>query len=106
MRGDAGAAASGVVAQAVISADDLVAFNVAEAERNSAVIADVARGVNGAAGEAIENYSFIEKADGYRLVRYLPRVGDGIPEDGEGAPIRFSEGTVAREGVQRGGNQF
>ena len=107
MSGNAGAATCGVVAEAVVSADDLVAFDVAEAERNAAVITDVACGCDGAIRDAIEDDALIEKARGEGLVRYLPGVGDGIPEGGEGAPVGFCEGTLAREwGWRVGGSQF
>jgi hypothetical protein len=57
--------------EAVVSADDLVAFDMAEAERDATVIADVARGCDGTAGEAIEDDAFIEEARGEGLARDL-----------------------------------
>jgi len=51
MRRDAHTPALAVIAQAVVLADDLVALDVAHAERNSAVVAKVARGRDGAVGE-------------------------------------------------------
>ena len=103
MCGDAGAAACGIVVKTVIFADDFVAFHVAQAERDAAMIADVARGGDGAVGEAIEDDALIEEAYCEGFFGDLAGVGDGIPEDGECAPVGFCEGAFAREWGQRAG---
>jgi hypothetical protein len=43
----------------MILADNLIALNVTEAERNSTVIADVSRGNHGTVRDAVENHAFV-----------------------------------------------
>ena len=100
MGGDADALAGAVVAEAVVFADEVVAFDVAHAERDSAMEAEVAGGEDFAVGEAVEDDAFVEEADGDGLGGDFVREGDGVPVGSEGAPVGFGEGAVAGE---RGG---
>ena len=57
---DAGAAALRVVTQFVIFANDLVAFDVAKTERNSAVVADIASGRHRAVRKPVDNDTLVQ----------------------------------------------
>src|SRR5580698_492602 len=94
---DAGASAFRVVAQTVVFTDNLVAFDMAEAERNSAVVADISRGNYGAVGDAVEKYAFVEKARRTRLVCYLARKSNWVPVWRQRPPVLISEGASARK---------
>ncbi len=77
MRGDADAATFAVVAETVVLADNLVAFDVAKAHGNTTVIADVAGGSDGFVGEAVEDYALVEQARSVGLVGNLAGEGPG-----------------------------
>jgi hypothetical protein len=94
MGGDAGAAALAVVTQPVIFADDLVAFDVAETQRNAAVVANVASGRHGAVRKAIDNDALIQNPRSKRFMRHFMRVGYGVPEGSECLPVGLGEGAL------------
>ena len=97
MRGNAGAAAFAIVAQPVILADDLVAFDVAHAERNTTMLADVPGCGQRAVGEAVDDDALIKESDCVGLAGDLMREGDRIPEGSKRPPIGLWKGASARK---------
>ncbi len=95
MRRDACASAVAIVAQPVILADDLVAFNAPKAEGNSPVLANIPRGNQGAIAQTIRNHSFVAQGGGIRLVDYLVRECDRIAVRSENPPIGLGKRTTA-----------
>jgi hypothetical protein len=97
MSRDADASALAVVTQTMILADNLVAFDVTEAQGNSSVVADISRGRDGAIRKPIDHYPFVEKACGIRFGRYFAGEGDRIPERCERSPVGLRKRASARK---------
>jgi hypothetical protein len=89
-----GATAVSIVSQAMISADDLISFDVSHAERNASVIADVSRSGKRTVRKSIHDYTFIHESRGVRFTCNFVGKCDRIPERGQGSPIRFGKGTL------------
>ena len=95
MSGNTGTAPSGIVAQAMVFADDLVASDVSKTERSTSVKTDILRRSQRTIGEAIDNDALIEQPGRIGFVRHFVREGHRIPEWSEGSPIRLRERAVA-----------
>jgi hypothetical protein len=104
MGGDAGAATLTVVAESVILADDLIAFDVPQTQRSSAVITDVASGRHRAVRDAVDNDTLVQQARGKRLIRYFMRMGYWIPEGRERSPVGLGEGAAPWQSSRQAGS--
>ena len=91
MGGDADAATITVVAEAVIFADDLVAFHAPQAEGDSAVVADVAGGRERSVRKAIDDDTLVQECSGVGLIRHFMGEGDGGYQKGASARQSDSE---------------
>jgi hypothetical protein len=92
---DAGTAPFTVVAQAVILADDLVAFDMAHAQRDATMKTDVSRRGQGAIRKTVNHNPLIQQTRRLGLVCDGVGEGDWIPERCERPPIALGESTSA-----------
>jgi hypothetical protein len=90
----------------VVFADDLVSFDVAHAEWDTAVKADVSGRRQGAIGETVNHHPFIEQTRGVGLGSDRMREGDWVPERSQRMPVRLGEGTSPGKAGSAGRNQL
>src|ERR1700722_13002787 len=101
---DTSAAALTVITQPVILADDLVAVDVTETQRGSAVVADIASGRHRAVRDAVDHDTLVQQPRGKGLMGHFMGVGYGIPEGGKRSPVRLGEGAVPRQSSCQAGS--
>ncbi len=71
---------------------------MAETQRNSAVITDIAGCRHRTVGETVDHNALIKQPRGKRLIDYFMRMRDWIPKGSERSPVALGEGAFPRQG--------